>query len=185
MAAGTSGPGGSTLYSSVSPQALSVSACAAVHESNPQSMPSVTHKHFARASWMKVSSMDDAPSSDANRLDNSRIRWLRCRPSVVILDESSSWNARRMGCRSLRRLRWFGHGAVQGVQLGLALDVVQRDLWAAAGPALERATVERRLGAFRRPHEAKRNGAAVPVRAYRQQGQAAAAAGDRTRSVSR
>jgi Bacterial regulatory helix-turn-helix protein, lysR family len=60
-----------------------VSACAAVHESNPQSMPSVTHKHFARALWMKVSSMDDAPSSDANRLDNSRIRWLRRRPSVV------------------------------------------------------------------------------------------------------
>jgi len=90
-----------------------------------------------------------------------------------------------MGCRCLRRLRRFRHGAVQGVQLGLALDVVQRDLWAAAGPALERATVERRLVAFRRPHEAERNGAAVPVRTYRQQGQAAAAAGDRTRCVSR
>ena len=49
------------------------SVSAAVHESNPQSMPSVTHKHFARASWMKVSSMGNAPSCDANRLDNSRI----------------------------------------------------------------------------------------------------------------
>ena len=77
------------------------------------------------------------------------------------------------------------HGLLDDVELGLVLDREQRDLWAAAGPALERTTVERRLVAFRRPHEAERNGAAVPVRAYRQQRQAAATAGDRTRCVSR
>jgi hypothetical protein len=88
-------------------------------------------------------------------------------------------------CR--RRPSWLprpSERALDGVELGLALDGEQRDLATAARLALERATIDRRPVGFGRLEKAEGDHPVMPERAYRQQREAAAAASDRARRVS-
>ena len=86
--------------------------------------------------------------------------------------------------RCLGGLRRASERAPDGLELGLAVDREQDDLAAAARLAFERPAVERRSVGVGRLEHAKGDQPVVAERAYRQQWEAAAAAGDRTRGVS-
>jgi hypothetical protein len=95
------------------------------------------------------------------------------------------WISRRVSRRRSNWLRRASDRALDLVELCLALDREQGDFPAAACLALEGPSIDRRPVDFGRLQQAEGDQPAAAAGADRQQGQAAAAAGDGARCISR
>jgi hypothetical protein len=106
-------------------------------------------------------------------------------PARCAVEKAPVWVGRSMSRRRLCRLRRLCQRTLYIGELGLALDDEKRHLGTAARSAPEQPAVERCPVVGPRLQQPEGYGAAVAVRADRQQGQAASAAGDRAGGVSR